>query len=108
MERGRAAYGPDGAKRRGQESIPVPLQANYPVNGTGAGKVYVRDVEISILQNGGYIDLDCETHNASNQNGFCNQYVKSGDFPELEPGRNMIVWEGAVTSLEIMPRWWTL
>lgn len=78
------------------------------VYGSGAGKVHVRDVEISILQNEGYIDLDCETHNASNQNGFCNQYVKSGDFPELEPGRNAISWEGAITALEIMPRWWTL
>ena len=78
------------------------------VYGSGAGKVYVRDVEINILQNDGYIDLNCETHNASNQNGFCNQYVHSGDFPELEPGRNAISWEGVITGLEIMPRWWTL
>ena len=78
------------------------------VYGSGAGTVYVRDVEISILQNSGYIDLDCETHNASNAAGFCNHYVHSGDFPELEPGRNAISWEGAITALEITPRWWTL
>ncbi len=89
---------------------PFPFRAKpiIRVYGSGAGKVCVRDVEISILANDGYIDLDCETHNASNQNGFCNNYVKSGDFPELEPGRNVISWEGAITALEIMPRWWTL
>ena len=89
---------------------PFPFRAKpvIRVYGSGAGKVCVRDVEISILANDGYIDLDCETHNASNQNGFCNNYVKSGDFPELEPGRNVISWEGTITALEIMPRWWTL
>lgn len=78
------------------------------VYGSGAGAVHIGEETITILQNNGYIDLDCDTHNASNSNGFCNNYIRSGDFPELEPGKNTIAWEGTITALEITPRWWTL
>lgn len=78
------------------------------VYGSGAGVVTVHNTAINILQNNGYIDLDCDTHNASNESGFCNTFISSGDFPELEPGKNAISWTGAITALEITPRWWTL
>ena len=78
------------------------------VYGTGAGRLTIGEETITILQNGGYIDLDCDTHNASNASGFCNHYIRSGDFPELEPGKNTISWTGDITALEITPRWWTL
>ena len=63
---------------------------------------------VSILANDGYIDLNCETHNAYDAQGFCNGYVKSDDFPDLKPGKNHIAWNGAVDHVEITPRWWTL
>ena len=50
------------------------------VYGSGAGNVYTGDQSVSILANNGYIDLNCETHNAYDASGFCNGYVKSEDF----------------------------
>ena len=78
------------------------------VYGSGAGNVYIGDQVIQILQNDGYIDLNCETHNAYDTSGFCNGYVKSEDFPDLKPGKNHIAWSGAIDHVEITPRWWTL
>jgi phage-related protein len=78
------------------------------VYGSGAGNVYIGDQSVSILANNGYIDLNCETHNAYDASGFCNGYVKSDDFPDLKPGKNHIAWSGAVDHVEITPRWWTL
>lgn len=68
----------------------------------------IGDESISILANDGYIDLNCETHNAYDAQGFCNGYVKSDDFPALKTGKNYIAWSGAVEKVEITPRWWTL
>lgn len=78
------------------------------VYGSGEGKVFVGDAVVNILQNSGYIDLNCETHNAYDAAGFCNGCIKSDDFPSLKPGRNSISWSGNITALEITPRWWTL
>lgn len=78
------------------------------VYGSGEGKVFIGDESISILQNDGYINLNCETHNAYDAQGFCNGYVKSDDFPELKPGKNHIAWSGGVERVEVTPRWWTL
>ena len=47
-------------------------------------------------------------HNAYDASGFCNEYVKSEDFPDLKPGKNHIAWSGAIDHVEITPRWWTL
>ena len=79
------------------------------VYGTGEGDFYVGDSRIHIFSfKGGYVDLNCETHNAYNSGGFCNQTIQSGDFPTLAPGKNRIAWSGAITAAEVTPRWWTL
>jgi len=79
------------------------------VYGTGEGTVYVGDTAIVIYSfSGGYVDLDCETHNAYNASGFCNGSIKSGDFPTLAPGKTAISWKGGITGVDVTPRWWTL
>ena len=55
-----------------------------------------------------YVDLNCETHNAYNAGGFCNNTILSDDFPELPPGKTQITWTGGITAVEVTPRWWTL
>lgn len=85
-----------------------PAKPIIRVYGNGEGSVYIGDEVIHILQNDGYIDLNCETHNAYDSSGFCNDYVKTEDFPSLVPGKNNISWSGDITALEITPRWWTL
>lgn len=76
--------------------------------GGGEAKLYVGSELITIQSIDGYVDLNCETHNAYNASGFCNNTIKSDDFPELMPGKNRISWTGGIDYLEIMPRWWTL
>lgn len=78
------------------------------VYGSGEGKLYVGTQMVSILSIGGFVDLNCETHNAYNASGFCNGTIKSDDFPELLPGKNHITWTGGIQYLEVTPRWWTL
>lgn len=106
MEGQRKLYLPQGTViRNPYEFHAKPIIRVY---GNGEGNVYIGDEVIQILQNDGYIDLNCETHNAYDRNGFCNGYVKTEDFPDLKPGKNSISWNGNITSLEITPRWWTL
>ena len=76
--------------------------------GSGEARLYVGSELITISSIDGYVDLNCETHNAYNANGFCNDTIKSDDFPEFEPGRNNISWTGGIDYVEITPRWWTL
>ena len=78
------------------------------VYGSGEGHLFIGSQAVSILRNDGYIDLNCETHNAYDAQGFCNSYVKSGDFPDLQPGCNAVSWSGSISRVEITPRWWTL
>ena len=76
--------------------------------GSGEAKLYVGSELITINAMEGYVDLNCETHNAYNASGFCNDTIKSEDFPELLPGRNSISWTGGIRYVEVTPRWWTL
>ena len=78
------------------------------IYGAGEGRLFIGDQAVSVLRNDGYIDLNCETHNAYDAQGFCNGYVKSDDFPDLRPGRNAVSWTGDIDHVEITPRWWTL
>ena len=78
------------------------------VYGSGEAKLYVGTELITINAMEGYVDLNCETHNAYNASGFCNDTIKSEDFPELLPGRNSISWTGGIRCVEVTPRWWTL
>ena len=55
-----------------------------------------------------YVLLNCETHNAYNEGGFCNETILSDDFPELPAGKTQIAWTGGITAVEVTPRWWTL
>lgn len=78
------------------------------VYGSGEGKLYVGTELITINSIDSYVDLNCETHNAYNASGFCNDTISSDDFPEFAPGKNNISWSGGIDYLEITPRWWTL
>lgn len=85
-----------------------PSQPVIRVFGEGGGKLYVGDNLITIHSFDRYVDLNCETHNAYNAGGFCNNTILSDDFPELPPGKTQITWTGGITAVEVTPRWWTL
>lgn len=85
-----------------------PSQPLIRVYGSGGGSITVGGLHIVLHTIHDYVDLNCETQNAYNRNGFCNTDIYAEDFPELMSGKNEITWEGGVTAVEITPRWWTL
>ena len=90
--------------------IALPLITVY---GNGAGEVSVGGVTVSILSLEDQITLDCENQNAYRQVGDAPPENKNGEifapvFPSLNPGNNNVSWTGGITSVEIIPRWWTL
>lgn len=54
--------------------------------------------------------IDCDTHNAYNNDGNQNHNVVAYNFPALDIGLNNITIIGpeSLESVEIMPRWWEL
>lgn len=101
--------------------IPVILTANGIINnpkpfialpvitvyGTGSGVLTVGDTSISISDIGGYVTLDSENqecyHVTTPRDGTI-----SGSFPELKYGNNNITISGGITSIEVIPLFWTL
>ena len=52
--------------------------------------------------------LDSLTQNAYLGNSNLNGNISAAEFPVLLPGESRISFTGGVTSLDIVPRWWTL
>ena len=78
------------------------------VYGSGAGTVTVGDITVTISEINGYTVLDCELMDAYKGTANRNPYVTAAEFPKLVPGVNSISFSGGVTSLSIVPRWWTI
>jgi len=85
-----------------------PAQPIFKVYGDSGGELYVGEEKIIIHSIKDYVLLNCETHNAYNAVGFCNETILSEDFPELPEGKTTITWTGGITAVEVTPRWWTL
>lgn len=89
----------------GMPALPI-----ITVTGSGAGQITVGAyvVGISDIPTTGLV-LDCDLQDAysgtENKNGLI---TLSDGFPVLESGENEIAYSGGVTSLKIIPRWWTL
>ena len=83
----------------------------FIVKGTGTASITVGSYSMSISSIETEIDIDCETQNAyygsTNKNNVLS--VTNGKFPVLAAGDTQISWTGSgVTSVTIIPRWWTL
>ena len=78
------------------------------VNGSGAGTVTINSNTVTISAIDGYVVLDCELMDAYKGTTNKNSTVTLTEFPVLAPGANTISFGGGVTSLEIVPRWWTI
>jgi len=83
-----------------------PALPNIRVYGT-EGILVVGNVIMQINDIDEYVDIDCEAQNAMKETENKNSHV-SNTFPRLYPGNNGIRFEGDISKLEIIPRWWTL
>lgn len=78
------------------------------VYGSGAGTVTVGGITVTLSAIDEYTVLDCELMDAYKGTTNKNPTVTATEFPKLSPGANTISFSGGVTSLEIVPRWWTI
>lgn len=78
------------------------------VYGSGAGTVTVNDIVVTISEIDGYIVLDSEMMDAYKGTINKNPYISAVEFPVLKAGNNSISFTGGVTSLDIIPHWWTI
>lgn len=83
------------------------------VYGSGSGNVYVGGTTVEIKAIEDQITLDCDLMDAyravgdgakENMNGA----ISAPEFPELAPGKSSVMWDGGISALEIIPRWWML
>lgn len=78
------------------------------VYGAGAGELSVGETTCVLNDIDEYIELDSDLQNAYKGLENKNNTVNIPTFPKLVPGANVITWTGGITSVEIIPRWWTI
>lgn len=83
-----------------------PLLVVHMTGGDGKITVNGEDFEITDVPST-TIYLDCEKQDAYLGTSNLNQYV-SGVFPTFAPGTNLVVYNGDISSIDVIPRWWEL
>ncbi len=78
----------------------------FRVYGT-SGTLTVGNTAIEISEIDEYIDIDCDTQNAFKGTENCNSKVTS-DFPTFPAGKTGVMFSGGITSVTVIPRWWTI
>ena len=82
------------------------------VTGTGGGALRVGGTTVEIRELDGSMVLDCETMDAfTRADGAVvsrNSAIYAPEFPVLGAGKNIIDFDGGITGVEIVPRWWKL
>lgn len=94
-------------------STAFPALPQITVFGTGAGILRVGKCSVEIKSISRSLILDCDMQNAysvGEDGGLINQNaaIYAPEFPALCPGDNEITWEGDISALEIVPRWWRI
>lgn len=88
----------------GFDSLPI-----ITIRGTGAGTLQINDSQVLITDIDGFITVNSEIQDAykdlSNRNSHI---VLPNGFPKLKPGENQISFSESITSVEVIPKWWTL
>lgn len=93
---------------------PYPFNAKpyIKVNGRGEGTLIIQSETSNKIWTfktlNGYTEADSEQMNFYHDTQTKNETVSGEGFPILYPGRNTIAFEGAITSIEIIPRWMCL
>lgn len=79
------------------------------VRGSGNGVINIGGYVVSISNIDQYITIDSTIQDCYKGTLNKNSYVTLGsDFPKLEEGNTQISFSGGVTSVEVIPKWWTL
>lgn len=98
-----------GEIQNGTVNIALPLIKVTKVN--LQGRIMVGDATITIASDSGNIIIDSELQDVYDADGNNKNSVvtfDSGIFPLLQPGSNEISFDGGITKVEVIPRWWTI
>lgn len=89
----------------GEDALPI-----ITVNGSGNGVLTVGGSVVTITGIGTGIVINSEEQNAQTMNGenANNKISVTGGFPVLANGSTIISWTGGITSIKVIPNWWTL
>lgn len=74
----------------------------------GNGDVHIGDSSFTIDTEAEFVDIDCEIEDCYSNGTNQNPFVTIANFPEFAPGENSIAFEGEITQVDVIPRWWTL
>ena len=78
------------------------------VHGSGSGNIYIGNYHAGVNSIIDGMTIDSEIQDVYYGTTNCNQNVSIDEFPKIVSGNNYISFSGGITSLEIIPRWWTL
>lgn len=94
----------------GTISNPTAFEARPMIRVYGNGTVTVNGTAITLTNNTGYTDIDCEAMTCFYGTTSRNNDVSfsTNDFPTLSPGSNTLTFGTGITQIRITPRWWEL
>ena len=78
------------------------------IHGSGSGVVGIGEYTVTINDIIDGMIVDSEQQDTYKDQMNCNSKVSITEYPKLVSGNNAISISGGVTSIEIIPRWWTL
>lgn len=89
---------------------PTTYDAQPMIRVVGYGQLDIGDYSIYIAENQlPYVEIDCERMDVYYNNINCNNMVSlESDFPVLKAEETLISFDSTITSVQIVPRWWTL
>ena len=87
-----------------EPSLPV-----ITINGSGNGTLTIGGTVVTITGQSAAIVLDSERQTAESGGQNANSLISlSNGFPVLQNGSNTVTWTGGVSSISVVPNWWTL
>ena len=85
-----------------------PAKPLIKIRGSGSGTVKIGAYTVTINDILDGMVVDSEQQDTYKDQTNCNSKVSISEYPKLIAGNNAISISGGVTSIEIIPRWWTL
>ena len=85
-----------------------PAKPLIKIHGSGSGTVGIGTYTVNINNILDGMIVDSEQQDTYKDQTNCNSRVYIAEYPKLVSGNNVISISGGVTSIEIIPRWWTL
>ena len=85
-----------------------PAKPLIKIHGSGSGIVTIGAYTVTINDILDGMVVDSEQQDTYKDQTNCNSKVSITEYPKLIAGNNAISISGGVTSIEIIPRWWTL